>query len=53
MSVLTCCHICHIDHQRIMMTMKLAALISQIKTFEGSMINSSNINFKTFAQYNH
>ena len=53
MSVLTCCHACHIDHQIVMMTNELSGPDITDKTFEVSMINSSNINPKAFAQYDH
>ena len=42
MSVLTC-YVCHMGHQIVMTTMNLVAL----------MINRSNINPKTFGQYDH
>ena len=53
MSVPTCCHACHIDHQIAVMTMNVSDLDITDKTFQVIIINRSNINPKTFAQYGH
>ena len=51
MSVVTCCHTCHIDHKTVMMKMNLVDITD--KMFEVSRINSSRINPKNFGQYDH
>ena len=52
MSVLTCYHACHRpSHSNDDNELSCPDIID--KTFEVSMINSSNINPKAFAQYDH